>query len=180
MDADEIGKPTARILAMSADATAEWEAFYGRHQVRIYEATGAYAAALSKLERYVLRLALVFHLVAQTNEFVADENAEITGDAMRQAVRVVEWYVYETRRIYGRWAQADVPEQAEAFRVVDWLEARGGRASIRTMIAGKLFRTTAEAEAALAPLVAAGVIKPETITHTGPGRPGTEYALTQQ
>jgi len=175
MDTDATGKSTGRSLAMSPEATAVWESFYERHLVRIFEASGALAAAYSKLERYALRLGLVFHLIETASDPMGDDTADITGEAMDRAVRVVEWYIHETGRIYGRWSQGDDHDQT--MRVVEWLESRGGRSTTGKMIAGKLFRCAAEAELALGPLVTARILDVETITHEGPGRPGTEYVL---
>jgi len=179
MATDELGKPAPVVLPLDAEAAELWEKFFRNHQKRTFEATGAYAAALTKLERYVLRIALVFHLITQADDPLGDDCAPVTAEAMRRAIVVVEWYVYETDRIYRRWSRAAEGDTNDS-RIIEWLEARGGVGTTRQMVSSKLFSCVSEAELALAPLISSGAIVPRTITHDGPGRPGTEYVLSNE
>lgn len=175
MQPDGCGGTVPVVLSLTPDASAIWQAFYADHQTRQFEATGAYAAALSKLEGYVLRLALIYHLMEQADDVLGDDTAPVSAEAMRQAVTTVEWFIYETGRIYGRWARGD--ELTDALRAFDWLDARGGRGTLRDMLRCHLFDDAEQAERALADLAGEGLLMIETTRHPGAGRPGTEYVI---
>jgi hypothetical protein len=172
---DDRGRALPVCLPLTDEARVVWESFYLAHQHRLHDASGAYAGALSKLERYVLRLALIFHLVNEADDPCGDDTAPITVDAMRSAVAAIEWFIGETERIYSQWSESD--EAGRLRRLLEWLAGRGGRAAIRDMIAAKLYGTADEAEADLAKLIAAGDVTSDLLRHDGPGRPGTEYLL---
>ena len=175
MKPDVCGGTVPVVLPLTPEASAIWQAFYAEHQTRQFEAMGAYAAALSKLEGYVLRLALIYHLMEQADDVLGDDTAPVSAEAMRQAVATVEWFIYETGRIYGRWARGD--ELTDAQRAFDWLDARGGRGTLREMIRQGIFDDAEQGDQALAELNGAGLLTIETTKRSGPGRPGTEYVL---
>lgn len=172
---DDRGRPLPVHLPLSDEARAVWEAFYLEHQRRIYNAVGAYAGALSKLERYALRLGLIFHLIAQADDPLGDDTLPITGEAMQSAVAAVEWFIDETARIYDHWSEST--DDRRLRRLLEWLQGRGGRAAVRDLIAAKLYATANEAEADLNKLIAAGDVLRLPVAHDGPGRPATIYAL---
>ena len=175
LEQDEFGTPQPVLLPLSDEAATLWWQFYAEHQQRLFDSTGAYAGALSKLERYCLRFALIYHMLNEGSDPCGDDSAPITAAAMQSAITTTEWFIHETGRIYGIWTESE--EQAEARRVVDWLQSRGGRSTIGRMIRSRLFRTTEEAEAALSELAKAGIVATDTVIHNGPGRPATEYVL---
>jgi len=97
---------------------------------------------------------------------------------MESAVAAVEWFIAETARIYSTWSESADDRRLRAL--IDWLEQRDGRGAVRDMIAAKLYRKAAEAEADLAKLIAAGDVEPRTVPPEGRGRPATEYVLTDR
>lgn len=175
MQPDGYGGTVPVVLPLTPEASATWQAFYADHQTRQFEATGAYAAALSKLEGYVLRIALIYHLIAQADDGLGDDTSPVSAEAMQHAVATVEWFIYETGRIYGIWARGG--ELTDAQRAFDWLDSRGGRGTLRDMLRCHLFDDADQAERALAELNGAGLLTIETTRHPGPGRPGTEYVI---
>ena len=175
---DDKGRAIPFGLPMTDEARAAWDAFYLAHQRRLHDATGAYAGALSKLERYTLRIALIFHLIDTTDDPLGDDVSPITEVAVRSAVSTVEWFIGETQRIYEQWDEPD--ESRRLRRLVEWLGGRGGRAAVRDMLAAKLYRRADEAEADLQTLVRAGDVETLLVKRDGPGRPGTEYALRRR
>jgi hypothetical protein len=87
------------------------------------------------------------------------DELEVDADCMRQAITLVDWLKYETRRVYRILGETEVDRavrQADE-KLVSWLERRGGSATAREAVTGCRWIPTSEAaKAALDRLEAAG------------------------
>ncbi|HOA53312.1 MAG: hypothetical protein WBH86_02215 [Thermogutta sp.] len=76
---------------------------------------------------------------------------------MQSGITLATWFKRESRRVHGLFTETD--EEADQRRLIEWLEARGGAATVRDLTRGpRRFRNKPnEAEAALTALVNAGL-----------------------
>jgi hypothetical protein len=78
-------------------------------------------AALSKLEGYGARIALVFHVMGALADRVPVP-AEIPGPTMENAIRLCTWFRGEAERLYGA---GEAASRAKAAKIIDeWGQAR--------------------------------------------------------
>lgn len=178
--------PTAKIVRPNADAKRLWVEHYNEHNREAVDLAGDLRAAWGKLEETVARLALIFHMVkvAAHDPLSGDDEPDadvVDAATMAAAIRVVDWFKAETRRVYAMLDESAADEAArqEDERLAAWIERRGGRVATRDLIAGCRGIATADAaEAALNRLEQAGLgrwqAKPPG-EHGG--RPGTLFVL---
>ena len=83
--------------------------FYDQSAREMLSMPGDLAAAWSKLRDYAWRLCLVIHLVrdASGDESLANQG-ELDMQTMSAAIRLVEWFKHETRRVYAMLSPAGV------------------------------------------------------------------------
>ncbi len=105
-----------------------------------------------------------------------DENGKATWKPYQEKIAdeatVRGWIAagIEAKRVYGVLAES--PEDRDQRRLVELVQAKGGRATVRELMRrSRLYASSAEWEQALADLVFAGVGRWETPVSTGPGRP---------
>lgn len=158
-------------LPLSRAARATWAEFYNRHARRTHAAeSDREAAALSKLEAYAARFALIFTL--------ADDRYanEVTDDAMRRGVALAEWFAHEAERVYVRLGESE--GDRELHRLAGWIAEHGGAASARDVTrALRAYPSMGDAEAALDKLEAAGLGQWEESDRDGGGWPTRRLAL---
>lgn len=168
--ADEEGK--AHYVGMSEAAKSVWIDYFNRHHDEQCDLSGDLAAAWSKLLGYVPRLALLFHCVEQTT-VGASITASISEQTMRAAIGLVDWFKYETRRLYSRLDDND--EQRELRALADWIDRRhDGEATPRQMTQGiRRLKNVDEAETECSRLVKAGLAEWAPVAPSGEkgGRP---------
>jgi hypothetical protein len=176
MDTDEDGEPMPRTITLSADAKAEFIAFYNAHARKQATLVAEEAAAWSKLESYGARLAMVIHLA---REALAD--APTPGPVDRQsvvaAVTLVRWFGEEAMRVYAMLVKPD----GDLDRLADWIGRQPNGATVRDLMRGpKPWRGNAgRAEADLMRLVEDGRVT-RCPMPPGPsgGRPSERFVLT--
>lgn len=173
------GEPVPHVMKLSPEAKRRYVAFYDAHAEELADATGDWAAALSKLEELPLRLGLVIHLVRWADGEPANPD-EVDVESMTQAVRLTEWHKHETRRVYATLHGDEASD--EQRRLVEWIERRGGSVTVRDVTHGlRRFRgKQGEAEEALNGLVAAGfgVWETPSANQKG-GRPTRRFRIVE-
>lgn len=164
-------------LPLSPGAERTWAAFYDEWSERQYNAESAEAAALSKLEAYAARLALVHHVVS-----VVGRGEKVEQDVCQQSVEagvcLVRWFHGELCRIYSVLRESG--DDRRLRRLVELVRQRGGRITASQLrVSNKSrYETTDEAEAALDELVAEGLGTWEEPQPGKAGRPTKTFLLT--
>jgi hypothetical protein len=147
---DGIGEAVPAIVRLSGDAKKLWIEFYNSHDSTLSDASGELAAAYSKLEEIPARLALIMHMVRSVSDEAIDP-AMIDVVSMESAIRLAEWFIHETTRVYAFLDRtADEHRLAE---IADWIRANGGRMTARNIQRRKKLKSSEEAEAILDSLV---------------------------
>ena len=176
MEADGNGNPSPRRLTLTLKARELWIAFVNEHGVEMDTLTGALAAVWSKLEGYAARFALILHLVRVVSG-EATLHDQVDADSIKAGIVLAKWFGGEARRAYRVIVES--PEDREQRLLIEWIEAKGGRVSVREATrGGPCYKTAEEAEAALGALVKVGIgtwsyPKPAS----GPGRPSKVFVL---
>lgn len=176
--AKDDGSIDPKLVYLSAEAKAEWTDYYNSHGKKQIQLSGALAAAWSKLEETVARLALIFHLVRVASKDPTIENPDrVDPKSIQSAIRMAEWFKNEARRVYGKLTQGE--ESAARDRLVELIEKQGGTIVPWRLAQIKGIRTD-DALALLQELVKHGIGRWEWI-ESGPqgGRPKQEFALHQ-
>jgi hypothetical protein len=172
-DRDADGEPVPRALPLVGGAEMEWFAFYRDWAFRQAGLTGELAAIYAKLECYAARLALLIHLVRRASGETTSEGVD--GPSLRSGLKLAYWFAAEAHRIAALFAGATNPDDA-ASRLVEWIENRGGRVTVRDLTHNvRRYRVAKMAEAALNALVKEGWGHWD-VTSTD-GRPRTEFVL---
>lgn len=151
------GRACPHLVRLSDGAKAAFVAFYNANGEALATADEDMSAAMSKLEGYALRFALIFHCCRHRD---GAKDHRIGPEDMGAAIRLTAWFRAEAERVYA--ALGESPELQAArhlFEVVCRLaERRGGRLTVREFARSKhkAYPTAAAAEAALQSLVNAG------------------------
>lgn len=154
--------------------------FVNEHGELTASLTGDEAAASAKLEGYAARFALLFHLVRVAN-LDAAHGPDLADEASVEAgIRLARWFGREALRVYA--ALDGDEDELERGRLLEWVEGRGGAATVRDLATSgpRRFRGRRDkAEAVLADLVEAGLGRWVTEA-PGPrgGRPSRRFCLT--
>ncbi|WP_347244555.1 DUF3987 domain-containing protein [Thermogutta sp.] len=183
LEHDYDGKPVPRTMRLSVEAKAAYIDFYNAHANQLADATGDWAAALSKLEELPLRLGLVLHLV----RWAAGESVDadiVDGDSMGRAIALTEWHKHETRRVYDIVLPPDegADDKGEES-LLAWIRGKGGVVTVRDLTHGlRRYRGKSdEAEAALNGLAQAGLGSWEdSPSNKKGGRPTRVFRLCPQ
>ena len=151
------GRPCPHLVKLAEGAKEMFIAFYDANGEALATADEDMGAAMSKLEGYSLRFALIFHC-CRLKEYAKD--ARITPEDMEAAIKLTMWFRDEAERVY--MALGETPEQ-QAIRQLSELvarlaEKRGGQITVREFQRSKYkkYPTTEVAEAALVSLVEQG------------------------
>jgi hypothetical protein len=144
-------------LTLDDGGKAAWVAFHDDHAHEQGRLAGDEAAAWAKLKGYAARLALVLHLARWAGGDRTADPGRVDATSIRAGVELVRWFGDEARRVYARLGESD--EDAKARRLAEWIERRGGVASVRDVTRGpsEYRRKPEAARHALADLVARGV-----------------------
>ncbi|GHT37551.1 hypothetical protein FACS189427_10640 [Planctomycetales bacterium] len=125
---EQDGKVIPVIYSLSADASNVFRQYQHRHaDLQEYETDGL-ATVEGKFATNCLRLALNLHVVKLSESAKADFTAPVSGETMRSACVIAEWFVNEAKRIYGHFAGEPVagelsPEQREVLKVLQKADA---------------------------------------------------------
>lgn len=143
-----------RVFRLSDGAADCFRAFFTRNNQEIQDLSGDLAAAWSKLEQYAGRIALVLHLVKWAAS-TGDPVDEVIPETMADAVRLVEWFKHETRRVYSILAESS--EEREQRRLLDWICRRECSVTVREVQQGcRWLKAPGVAERMLTALVKSG------------------------
>lgn len=162
-------------IRLSTDALEQFKAFVDSHNAqreRLDDQGLQYAYA--KLEGACARIAGVLHCIS-TNP----DNLVISGDTMDAAVRLIEYFKNEARRIYIQFGRT--PEETEQSELVRLIRDRfGGRVTPKQLWqSSRKYRPTEKAIAALEELIAGAYGKWEITTPDGVCKPKTEFVLME-
>lgn len=162
------------IVPMTFDAKAAWICWFRENAEKLNAATGALAAAYSKLEAYAARFALVIHFVrwAANDPTLANPDA-IDAASIEAGATLARWFRHEAERIYAMFGESD--DDRAANELMDWIERRGGSVTVRDVTHGlRAYRGKADdAHEALDGLVKAGRGRWECTA--GAGRPTERF-----
>lgn len=140
--------PAARRLFDNYDRSlaSEWE--------RMDE--GPLTAALSKLARLGLRLALVHHCVATAAAGEDPTHHPVGERSMAAAVTMGTWFFREAKRVYAMLGESS--DERDARRLTELIRRKGGRCTPRDLqrTNNPQYRTREASEAALESLVGLG------------------------
>ena len=174
---DEEDRTRPKIVRMSPEAKSIWKQFYNKHAKEQSELEGDLAAAWSKHEAHAARIALIFHLVDCVMEIEGVQEDEIDQKSMVNAITLIEWFKYETRRIYLMLGESEGEDISR--RLIELIERKGGAATAREVTrSSNLFDTSNDAEAAMNKLAKQGLANWENkgIGNKG-GRPSRQLIL---
>lgn len=153
---------------LDADATDVFKAFYREHAAEQAAAMGDVASMLAKIEAYAARLSLIVHLLGWAGR--QHDRQRVGAADVEAGVALARWFAREARRVYHVLEHGDDDSDEVVDELVEWIDTRGGSASVRDVARGlRRYRGTAAAETGLRRLVAAGLATWES-TSTG-GRP---------
>jgi hypothetical protein len=167
----EDGDERPRLVTLGDGGKRVWVAFYNEHATEQVELSGDEAAAWSKLEGYAARLALVVHLTRwAAGDATLHDPSRVDEASVKAGVILARWFGHEARRVYAILSESD--DDREARRLVELIRRMGGDVSGRELVQrSRMFRTVADAEAALSGLVEVGAgswVTPEQRGRGGP------------
>ncbi|HEY7312892.1 MAG TPA: DNA polymerase, partial [Gemmataceae bacterium] len=141
-------------IRMTPEAKAAWVHFYGEWAQVQANVEGELAAAYSKLEGYVARLALLHHVVTNVGRR-EDDCQPIEPPSIEAGITLTKWFAYEVRRSYA--AMGEPEEARQTRRLIEFIRSHGGKMTARRLhLSNKTRYPNAEAaEAALGELVEA-------------------------
>ena len=124
------GEPVC--LGLSSEAKQRFVEFFDDGNSRVVAKDGAEAALWSKLEAYVPRLALIFHLVDAVH-FGRDTTKPIDVAWIESAISIVDWFATETERVYRCLRETN--EDASNRKLIEFIERKGGAVTPRDVLA---------------------------------------------
>ncbi len=157
-ETDDDGDERPRLVTLADDGKRAWVTFYNEHAGEQVNLSGDEAAAWSKLEGYAARLALVVHLTRwAAGDATLRDASRVDEASIAAGVVLARWFGDEARRVYAILGESD--EGRESRRLAEWIERKGGTATVRDLTRGpREYRGDPERAAkALGELVAAGV-----------------------
>jgi hypothetical protein len=165
-----------KTIRLDDEAMALMGGFVNRHNREMINQSDHIAAAWAKLEAYVPRLALVFHLVREASDDpTLKDPCRIDADSISKAIVLVEWFKQETQRVYGAMIlgiKADDHKQ-----LVQWIRDRGGRTTVRDLSRGPTkYKEHGAAQRAIDELVELGHGR----MSVKPGGRSTEFVLNME
>jgi hypothetical protein len=152
-----IEQPMPHRIGLDADARAAFGRFVTAHNQAMQSESDHVAAAWSKLECYVVRIALVFHLVREAaGDTSLKDPEQINADTLLAAIQLVEWFKNETKRLYTLVEMND--SERETLRVINWIVKKGGSVTQREFSRGlSKYNSPSAAKQKLDELVEVGI-----------------------
>ena len=172
MNVDRDGRPEPAVLPLTDSAMELWQQFYNEHGDEQAKASGDLASALSKLEGYAARLALVVQLVSNPSSRCVD------AQAMQAGILLARWFMQECRRVYAVLGETE--EDTDRRRMIELIRRQGGSITARDLAHNdrRFGNDSGAAKAALDAMVEKGFGRWEFIS-PGPkgGRPTEAFRL---
>jgi hypothetical protein len=124
---DAKDRPVPIILQFTAAARQQFIEFFGEWAEKQYHAQGDLAAALSKLEGYAIRFALIHHCAVRAALDNADplDRTPVREESLEAGIALARWFADECERVYQMLSETE--EEANCRLLVEYLGARGGR-----------------------------------------------------
>jgi hypothetical protein len=153
-DASEESVPY--VLHLSPDAKAAWVRFYNGWAQAQAAVEGELAAALSKLEAYAARFALLHHVVSKVAKG-EDDRVPVERESVEAGIVLCRWFGAESRRIYATLSESE--EERTRRKLVEHIQSRGGGITPRELQRSnsRKYPTAEAAETALKMLVEDGL-----------------------
>jgi len=174
---DKDGNEVPYALNLSLDAKSEWVRHYNAFAKVQADADGELAAALSKLEAYSARLALLHHVVSCLAS--GDDDRQPVGvESVQTGVILCHWFADEAKRIYVMLSESE--DQRDTRRLVEFIQSRGGKITVKELQRSnqRKYPTTGLAEDALVSLAKSGAGHWQERPPTGKGgRPTADFIL---
>ena len=106
-------------IGMTSPAWNRFSQFVEQHDEHTRNESGDLQASFAKLEGYVPRLALLFHLVKWAESGNDDSQSPVDLDSVESAITVVEWFRHEQERVYNLLGFAKVgPNDAKLIELI--------------------------------------------------------------
>jgi hypothetical protein len=122
-------------LPLSLKTKGVWIDFYNKHAKAQSFAEGSMAAALSKLEEYAARFALIFALVRlAAKRPIPLEKVFIDEKSMASGIALAQWFAQETERIYATFSESE--EERKQRQLIEYIQGRGGSIRVRDLAHG--------------------------------------------
>jgi len=140
---------------------------------------GGMAAAIPKLVRIGLRLAMIHHCATEAAADRDPGKASISEMSMRAGIELARWFETEAERVYAMLAEK--PEDRSARMLAEWVKRKGGRVTPRDLqrSSKQKYPTSDAAEVALDALVSSGIGRWEDrLAPTSGGHVGLVFVLT--
>ena len=173
------GDPQPEPVVFDADAKSRLVRFYNDHNDETAELGDHLSAAWSKLEAYAVRLALALHMSrwAGGDRKLRDPSL-IDARSFESAIALVEWFKYETRRVYDAFAESEADRSRR--ELIELIQRRGGVVTANQLRQfTRRYRDDPEAaERVLADLVADNIGQWETCELGRNGRPTRAFRLS--
>ncbi len=169
---DGFGDVWPDLLQLSGDAKDAYIAHYNACGAAAFSSDEREEAAWSKLSGYGARLALVGQCARDP------ESKTVTGETMAAACDLARWFGAEAERIYA--TMSETAEQATARRLLEFIDRRGGAATVRDLVTNyaPLKNQNDRAEGTLTALVQAGYGRWEPVPTTAKGgKPTRRFRL---
>jgi hypothetical protein len=146
-------------LKLSPGARAAWAKFYdGCQSAKADEDDSPLSAALSELESYAARFALLHHVVSRIAKRESDL-VPVERVSIDAGVALSRWCATETRRIYASLLGS--AEERRVGRLLAFIRRCGGRCTVRDLMRSNVesYPNTTAATAALEGLVSSGLAR---------------------
>jgi DNA polymerase I-like protein with 3'-5' exonuclease and polymerase domains len=156
---DEDGDPMPVVVKLAPDAQRRLKAFVDEWGKQQFEAEGARAAALAKLEAVPGRFALLHHTVKHAGTL--DDTQPIEVESIEAGIRLAKWAARETDRVYSMLAETETNKETRQLveRVRRIAEKNKGRltANLLQRSYQRKYKTADLAKADLERLVSMGL-----------------------
>jgi hypothetical protein len=151
-------EPAPYPLQLSPAGKTAWVQHYDEWAQEQATAEGELAAALSKLEAYTARLALLHHVVRHVGKGEHDLRP-VEKESIDAGATLCRWFSGEARRLYSMLAETEAERNTR--RLVEYVQGRGGGITVRELMRSnnRRYPTAVIAEAALAELVDFGLAR---------------------
>ncbi len=132
-EVDEDGDPRPVVVPLSRPARARMKQFVNEWGLRQFEAEGAEAAALAKLEAFPGRFALIHHCVTRAGTL--EDTDPIAVESLEAGITLTTWFAREADRVYRMLRESaeekDVRQLVEL--VTRLLDKHGGRITAKNL-----------------------------------------------
>jgi Protein of unknown function (DUF3987) len=146
-----------QVLTLAPKAKAAWADFYNARRSEKVDDDGPLPAALSELESYAARFALVHHVVNRVARRESDL-VPVSRESIDAGVVLSRWCSAETRRIHASLVGVQERRQSQ---LADFIRSRGGQCDTRDLMRSysRRYATVAAADKALTDLVNSGLAR---------------------